>query len=253
MNIHNLDYSVCASAGPRCAGSTVRPRAGGLGRGGARGISSSPMQRATHASGDEQDWRMQAELAVPEVRGVLHDLVGRLRGSDVVKEIETTVPHDVVITHDGKLLFAYAADQATLSAARHAIEAVLEREGIEASVRVSRWDDELDQWLQIDPPLSPEEHARQEAARRDADAPETRTLVASSGKLIRAEFEQTMRAAAEELGLRCEIIEHPHLLSTQVAFTVTGPRRKLDEFARDLHAEEWATIRTESAVMASPL
>jgi hypothetical protein len=211
------------------------------------------MQRATHTGGEQQDWRMQAELAVPEVRGVLHDLLERLRGSDVVKEIEATVPHDVVITHDGRLLFAYAADRATLSAVRRAIEAVLEREGIEASVRVSHWDEELDRWLQVDPPLSLEERARQQAARREAGAVETRTLVASSGKLVRAEFEQTMRAAAEELGLRCAIIEHPHLLSTQVAFTVTGPRRKVDEFARELTAEEWATIRTESAVMASPL
>jgi hypothetical protein len=49
------------------------------------------------------------------------------------------------------------------------------------------------------------------------------------------------------------VIEHPHLLSTQVAFTVSGPRRKIDEFAEGLKAEGWATMRSELAVMASPL
>ena len=47
--------------------------------------------------------------------------------------------------------------------------------------------------------------------------------------------------------------EHPHLLSTQVAFTVTGPRRKLDEFAEDLRREEILTVRAQSEVMLSPL
>jgi hypothetical protein len=78
-------------------------------------------------------------------------------------------------------------------------------------------------------------------------------MVISSGKMIRAEVEQTMRGWAAKLGLQVEVVEHPHLLTTQVAFTVTGSRRKLDEFAEGLRAEELATMRTEAAVMASPL
>ena len=69
----------------------------------------------------------------------------------------------------------------------------------------------------------------------------------------RAEFERTMVTWAQELGLEYEVIEHPHMLTTQVAFTVTGPRRKIDEFAQGLRAEEIATMRTERAVMISPL
>jgi hypothetical protein len=201
----------------------------------------------------ERDWRLEGELDVGDARGALRELVGRLRGPDVVKEIEATVPRDVVITHDGKLLFAYAADEATLTAARGAIEGVLGRDGIEATVRVSHWDDELDEWRQTDPPASAEEQRRRDAAKREADAIETRTLVVSSGKLIRAEFEQSMRDWADKLGLECAIVEHPHLLTTQVAFTVTGPKRKIDEFSRGLTAEQWATIRTEGSVMMSPL
>jgi hypothetical protein len=78
-------------------------------------------------------------------------------------------------------------------------------------------------------------------------------MVASTGKQIRSEVEQTMRGWADKLNLRCEVIEDPHLLTTQVAFTVTGPKRKIDEFAEGLRAEEFATMRTERAVMLSPL
>jgi hypothetical protein len=201
----------------------------------------------------EQDWRLQAELDVGDPRGALHSLIGRLRGPDFVKEIEAAVPHDVVITHDGKLLFAYAASEAGLSAARSAIETVLSSDGIEASMRVSHWDGELDEWHQTDPPATAQEQLTEEAADRDAEAIETRTLVATSGKVVRTEFEQTMRGAADRLGLECEIVEHPHLLTTQVAFTVTGPRRKIDEFSQELIAEGWAYIRTDDAVMLSPL
>jgi hypothetical protein len=201
----------------------------------------------------EQDWRMQAELHVAETRSALHDLLGRVRGPDVVREIESTVPDDVVITHDGKLLFAYAADATTLAAARGAIEDVLRGDGVDATVRVSHWDDERDRWRQVDPPLSAAEQQLEDAAERDDEALETRTLVASSGKMIRAEFEQTMRDWADRLELQCTIVEHPHLLTTQVAFTVTGPKRKIDEFARGLREEEWQTIRSERWVIASPL
>jgi hypothetical protein len=49
------------------------------------------------------------------------------------------------------------------------------------------------------------------------------------------------------------VIEHPHLLRTQAAFTLTGPKRKVDELAEGLRAEELATMRAERAVMMSPL
>jgi hypothetical protein len=62
-----------------------------------------------------------------------------------------------------------------------------------------------------------------------------------------------MRSYADQLGLQCEVVEHPHLLTTQVAFTVTGPRRRIDEFAAALRGEEVATMRAEREVILSPL
>jgi hypothetical protein len=202
---------------------------------------------------EDQDWRLKAELDVADQRSVLDHLLGRVRGPDVVHEVGGAVPHDVAITHDGKLLFAYASTQAGITIARSAIEAVLQRDSVQADISVSHWDDRLDEWHQTDPPLTGEAAQVEKAAERDAEKVETRTMVASAGKAIRAEVEQTMLDWAGKLGLECNIIEHPHLLTTQVGFTVTGPKRKIDEFAQGLKAEEVATMRTERSVMMSPL
>jgi hypothetical protein len=202
---------------------------------------------------EDQDWRLKAELEIEDRRSTLDHLIGRVREPDVIKEVGEAVPHDVMITHDGKLLFAYAATNAALNSARAAIDAVLRRDGIKASVYISHWDEDLDRWLQVDPPLSDEAKRIEDAADRDAEALETRTMVVSTGKLVRGEVEQTMLGWAEKLGLQCELIEHPHLLTSQIAFTVTGPRRRITEFADGLRAEELATMRTEREVILSPL
>ncbi len=202
----------------------------------------------------DQDWRLQAELAGGDAHRSLPGLLERLRARrELVKEVESGLAHDVVITHDGSLLFAYAFTQQALAGARNSIEAVLREDGIDASIRVGHWDDEHDRWQQIDPPPSAEEQGREEVLEREEDALETRTMVASSGRLVRAEFEQTMRDWAAKLGLQCAVVEHPHLLATQVAFTVTGSRHKIDQFAKGLRAEGWAMVRTETGIMASPL
>ncbi|HXP36617.1 MAG TPA: hypothetical protein VN817_02520, partial [Solirubrobacteraceae bacterium] len=138
---------------------------------------------------------------------------------------------------------------------RRAIESAAAREGLVVrAIGISHWDVELDDWQQIDPPpATPEQQQVAAAAERDATLEETRTLVASAGRLVRAEFEQSLNEWASELGVQCKVFEHPHLLKTQVGFTVTGSKRKLDEFAQGLKAEERAILRTERAVMLSPL
>lgn len=205
----------------------------------------------------EKNWRLRAELEAVDSRNALEDMVGVLRrpASKEAKALEADVPKDVVITHDGERLYAYAADEATILATRRAIESAAARERLAASaIQISHWDSELDDWRQIDPPPStPEQRQAAATAERDATLEETRTLVASAGRLVRAEFEQSLLEWANELGVQCKVFEHPHLLKTQVGFTVTGPKRKLDEFSQGLQAEERAIFRTERAVMLSPL
>ncbi|MCW3019932.1 MAG: hypothetical protein JWN10_2240, partial [Solirubrobacterales bacterium] len=169
------------------------------------------MEAQPRESENDEDWRLEAELDVEEPGGALRSLLGRVRGPDVVKELQALVPRDVVITHDGTRLFAYAAGEQTLAAARRGLEEVLARDRIGARVRVSHWDDDLDTWRQTDPPPSAEERQAEAAAERDLETIETRTLVVSSGRLIREELEQSMRDWAAKLGLECKIVEHPHL------------------------------------------
>lgn len=202
---------------------------------------------------DDQGWRLKAELDAADAPSALGHLLGRLRGPDVARDAKVAVPRDVVVTHDGRLLFAYAESEASLKAARAAVEEVLQRDGRSASILISRWDERLDEWRQIDPPLTGAEERAAEAHVRDAETVEARTMVANVGKEIRAGFDQSLLAWAKQLGIECEIIEHPHLLSTQAAYTVTGPRRKLEEFDQGLKAEEAETMRTERMVMLSPL
>jgi hypothetical protein len=207
----------------------------------------------TDYGGDEKDWRLQATLDAPARGGSSPSLIERLRGHGVDDELRAAVPHDVVVTHDGDKLFAYAASEALLAQAREAIEQTLREDGITASIRVSDWDDDLDAWRQVEPPPNADEQRRQAAAAHDADAVQTRTVVASAGKLIRAEFEQSLSEWAQRLGVKCDVVEHPHLLTTQVAFTVTGPKRKVDEFVQGVTAEELASIRIERNVIVGQI
>jgi hypothetical protein len=201
---------------------------------------------------EDEDWRLTAELDAADKRGALDRLLGRVRGGDVVEEIEEALPHDVVITHDGKMLFAYAAGEDAIRAARRLIEQVLQRDGIDAKIVVSHWDEELDEWRQVDPPLTAEQERSEAAAELDAEAVETRTLVASAGNLVRSSFEQSLMDWAEKQGLKVTVAEHPHLLTTQVLFKVTGPKRKIEEFERALRAEGTAFVRAEAILTASP-
>jgi hypothetical protein len=201
----------------------------------------------------EDDWRLTAELDTADRRGALDGLLARLREPDVVEEIEAELPPDVVISHNGNLLFAYAASEDAIRAAREAIERVLQRDGIGARIVLSHWDEDRDEWMQVDPPPSPEELRSEQQREVDADAIETRTLVASAGKLVRASFEQSLLDWANKLGLDVKITEHPHLLTTQVLFTVTGPKHKIDEFERALKAEGATMLRSDATLMLSPL
>jgi hypothetical protein len=208
------------------------------------------MLAAVSSTDTDSDWRLRADLdRDAAASGVLR----RFRGPDVVHDAQAAVGADVVLTHNDSALFAYSPDLDALRTARAALEEALRRDGVTATVAISRWEDDLGDWVQVEPPLDADASAAHEQAVRDAHAPVTETFVVEVGKEIRSEFENSMLAWAERLGLSCEIVEHPHLLHVQVAFTVSGAKRAVDEFRAGLGAEERATIRTERAVMISPL
>jgi hypothetical protein len=189
-------------------------------------------------SNDDQDWRLQVDLAGS---ADAERLLGELRSPH-----DTAYPSmgdDVVLTHDGSTLFAYAASENSLQAARKAIEAALGSDERSAKIRASHWEQARMSWHQTDRPLADNE--TNDPGRANGNNVTTRTLVCTVGKLIRASFEQVMTEAAQDYVLKCEIIEHPHLLSTQVAFRLTGSQQSINEFADCLKAEARATIRVD--------
>ena len=47
--------------------------------------------------------------------------------------------------------------------------------------------------------------------------------------MVRNWFETAAADEARELGVGLSFVEHPHLLSTQIAFTLSGPTGKVDQ------------------------
>jgi hypothetical protein len=205
----------------------------------------------------EHDWRLEARVDGPTGpirRRLNRSRVGRRlhhsRARDLAAVLRALVPHDIVVTNDDGILFAYGANAAMLVAAREALEAATAPRRIATEFTISRWDDALDAWRQVDPPpLAAAVDRSEDSAVRGAQTIETRTMVCITGKFVRAQIEQTMLKSAGILGVRCEISELPRMLTTQVSFTVTGPRGKLDSFRAHLVAQAWATIRTEGLTM----
>ncbi len=205
----------------------------------------------------DQDWRLRLDL---DESTDLDGLLGRVRDhpDDLEGETRSALSDDVVLTHDGDTFFAYAVNERAIDDARDAIESVLRDEQRGGAIRVSHWDENLRAWHQIDPPLTPAQEEQLQKANaaeiaRLAIAPdaesETRTVMCVTGKLIRKSFERQMVAFAQEIALQCAIVEHPHLLSTQVAFNVTGPSRSVEQFDRYLKSEAKATTRLDPGLI----
>jgi hypothetical protein len=196
--------------------------------------------------GPEQDqsWRLQAELS----EGALDDIVAQVRRPDV-DPADWPLPADVVVTHDGNTLFAYAASVTSIKAARKEVEALPHQ----ATILISHWDEDAGDWAQVDPPLSGDAEPREQDREDRVGQIETRTMVATAGRQVRNEIEVVMHEAAANLNLELSVTEHRHLLTCQVLFEVTGPKAKIDQFAADLNAYELATMRTEREIMISPL
>jgi hypothetical protein len=196
----------------------------------------------------ERDWRLEFELAV----GAHPDrLYARLRDS---------LGDEVVLTHNGARFFAYAAADEQLRSARGLIEVATWEHGLAKPPMISRWEPELVIWRQIDPPITDQQaraQSRRAAAERERERgqesrPSTqRTVAALVGKPARKSFEAEMAQLAASLGLGCEIVEHPHLLRTQVLFNLAGARRDIRLFESQLGSAARATMRIDPGLIPS--
>lgn len=197
---------------------------------------------------DDQDWRLEGNLEhTSEHHGVLERLLGSVHNefSGAAADAQAAVGADVAITHDGQRLFGYATEQQALVTARQAIESACARHGLKASFSLSHWDPELDRWRRVDPPETEAEMQAVRAEEVDAERVETQTMVCNAGATLRASLEQAMGEWAEQMGLEYELVEHPHLLTTQIAVKVTGPHRGVEEFRAALKTDASSSIRAD--------
>jgi len=200
---------------------------------------------------DDQDWRLRVALA--DAAG-LHE---RLRGAHhFERELEPLLAPDVVLSYNEDTLFAYANSEAAIAEVRRAVEHQLSSEGTGGAITVAHWDDDLGDlgdWHQIDPPEAPstvtleqdERHEHELAAAR-AERVVTRNFAVSAGRLVNEYFERSAQDEAREAGVELSFTEHPHLLTTQIAFTLTGPAGKVEGVIADMKARAGALTRFES-------
>jgi hypothetical protein len=184
---------------------------------------------------EDQDWRLRVDLADP---AALH--AGLRDARRIERELDSVVAADVVVSHNGDTLFAYANTRESIDGARRAIEARLAQGGVAADVDVSRWDGAGARW--VDPDAPP---ADAPAPGSPSDPIVTRTFVESAGRLVRNLVETTVAADARERGVELSIVEHPHLLRTQLAFTLTGPASQVDGVIADIEAGAMRLTRIE--------
>jgi hypothetical protein len=178
---------------------------------------------------DDQNWRLQAKL---DSRDGIEELVKRLSAHEEVlgASVNGALPPGVELSHEGDTLFAYASTKLSVDGARSAIRGVLGAERRNAEMRVSRWDADVEAWRQVEPPLTGEELARDEARALEAARHDTRTLKFLVGRIERSAVEAEIASYAEARGLDCTITHKNHVLLTRLTVTMSGPTSKLDEF-----------------------
>jgi len=199
----------------------------------------------------DQDWRLRADLADPA------GLHARLRDAHhFEEELGPLISQDVVLSYDDSTLFAYANTREAIDETRRAVEHQLGSDGLTATLLIDHWDDglgDVGDWDQVEPPRDARARSR-EAGERDEHRAheaseavvETRTVAITSGRMVRTWFEKTVADEAREVGVELSIVEHPHLLTTQIAFTLTGPTGAVDTVVEDLEARAGAVTRLET-------
>jgi len=201
---------------------------------------------------DDQDWRLRVDVADAPA---LH---AHLRGAHHLEsELEPLVGDDVVLSLDDRTLFAYANTREVIDRAREVIAQRIAQDGLSSTMQLCHWLEAIEYWHQVDPPADEEERERERAhaaeAHQEAQLDSrvvTRTVAVTSGRLARSFVVEALEADARERGVEVSVVEHPHLLQTQIAFTLTGPKSEVDDVVTGLRERNDQLTLLEGANLA---
>jgi hypothetical protein len=175
-------------------------------------------------------WRLRADV---QGFGRLGAVVRRLRGGRfMILRVASggTLPTGTVLTHRRDRLFVYGPTQADVERARSAVEQALRAESRVAELSISRWDEDVADWRQVEPPLAGEARELDEARARAATRHVTRTLLFPTfGRRERAALTR-LAEEAPRAGVECTVTERRRRLGVDLRFTVAGPASKVDAF-----------------------
>lgn len=186
---------------------------------------------------DDGDWRLTIHLD-------RRSLVGgpRVDEEAVIEQARAQLGPEVVLTAHGRTVIAYTGDRRSLELARTTIESALLAHGHHLPAVIEHWQEDEQAWL------APQSVPGQRPPALLAEQ-EHRTLVCEAGNLERDLFEQDIANFAAQRRLSCRVVEHRHLLRSQVAFDVSGPPAQLDAMAAYLKQEARRTIRVDPGVL----
>ena len=101
----------------------------------------------------------------------------RLRALDLDDDARQRLGMGVVVTRDGSRLFLYADSEARAREAERVVRDLVEADELSAEISVKRWHPIAEEWKDVSAPIprTPDEEAREYAARETAEAREAET------------------------------------------------------------------------------
>jgi hypothetical protein len=92
----------------------------------------------------EDEWRVEIDL---DDEGHGYTLGERLRSHDLDDEARERLGRRVIVTRDGPRLFLYASREEAAREAERVARELLEADRLTASVRITRWDADAEEWV----------------------------------------------------------------------------------------------------------
>ena len=177
----------------------------------------------------DDDWRVEVELAEERHGGALGD---RLRRHDLDDEARERLGGRVVVSKDGPRVFLYAKNEEQVREAERVVRELVEAEGREADVRVTRWHPDAEEWRPASIPLPQTEAERAGERARHVAAEEAEAEAEGSYDW---EVAIDMPSRGEAIALERELESAGHQVERHWRFLAVGV--PTDDEGEELAAE----------------